>query len=256
MAFFRKARMIREQAGIIRDQASAMAQQASFIAAQEAELREAKRTIDFKNDAIAERERAIEERDHASLFDTKTGLPNGNKLTADLLAIINDMIHSGNERREEEKERIGDTVVMFIDMRGMKRINDSVNHNAGDRAVREFFAALARTTRHGAVYKLHETGDEGVVVVSGKRAPTELQARERASDAANRVVVRIRDEVSKIRIPELPQYRLGMHIGTASLRQIIGENPKEAAEDIARLVYERADESANEQRRLRRLPRA
>lgn len=57
--------------------------------------------------------------------------------------------------------------VVFLDMNGLKTINDTHGHHAGDEAIRAYLeAAVATFGEHGEAYR-GEGGDEAVVVLPG-----------------------------------------------------------------------------------------
>ncbi|KYF61552.1 hypothetical protein BE11_12795 [Sorangium cellulosum] len=68
--------------------------------------------------------------------------------------------------------------VVFLDMNGLKAINDTHGHAAGDDAIRAFFQAVISTLgQHGEAYR--NGGDEVVVILPGttdERAGTLLDA--------------------------------------------------------------------------------
>lgn len=113
--------------------------------------------------------------------------------------------------------------VAFLDMNGLKAINDNHGHAAGDEAIRAFFQAVTSTLgQHGEVYR--NGGDEVVVILP-------RTTDERAAKLLDGLVRQLSKEV----------LRLGATVAetlTASCGSVSTTNP---AED-AKAFLERADE--------------
>lgn len=93
---------------------------------------------------------------HGSLHDPLTALPNKKKLDARLQAMCQDAMRSG-----------GSVWVIMFDLDGIRLINDSMGHAAGDKVLQEVAKRLlAQTNDKGFVARMG--GDEFVVVVSDR----------------------------------------------------------------------------------------
>ena len=91
---------------------------------------------------------------HLALHDHLTGLPNR--------SVFDDRLAHALERREEQ----GGVAVLFIDIDGFKRLNDSFGHGAGDDVLREAATRIQAAVRpHDTVARLG--GDEFTVLCEG-----------------------------------------------------------------------------------------
>ncbi|HEY2587340.1 MAG TPA: diguanylate cyclase [Tepidisphaeraceae bacterium] len=145
---------------------------------------------------ITERKQAEDRLRHQSLHDALTGLPNR--------LLLNERIQRGLERANQDPDyRLA---VLFLDLDGFKRINDSLGHAAGDellttvaerlrqcvrggdsvadRAGEDGFAGTARGAGNTAA---RLAGDEFTVLLDGLRTPAD----------AERVAERILRELAK-----------------------------------------------------------
>ncbi|MDO5111931.1 MAG: GGDEF domain-containing protein [Clostridia bacterium] len=66
---------------------------------------------------------------------------------------------------ESIKKRCG-AMLLFVDMDGLKRINDEFGHDEGDRCIRELASILMRVRKHGEAV-MRYGGDEFVFIASG-----------------------------------------------------------------------------------------
>ena len=99
-----------------------------------------------------ERKRTEVQLAHMALHDHLTGLPNR--------SLFDDRLEHALQRRRDAR---GDVAVLFIDVDGFKRINDSLGHSAGDAALREAAVRIRTAVRpHDTVARLG--GDEFTVL--------------------------------------------------------------------------------------------
>jgi len=99
-----------------------------------------------------ERKRTEVQLAHMALHDHLTGLPNR--------LLFDDRLEHALQRRRDAQ---GDVAVLFIDVDGFKRINDSLGHSAGDAALREAAVRIRAAVRpHDTVARLG--GDEFTVL--------------------------------------------------------------------------------------------
>jgi diguanylate cyclase (GGDEF)-like protein len=129
---------------------------------------------------------------HAALHDPLTGLPN-RRLVADRL-----------EQAMAETSRGGRVAVLFLDLDGFKRVNDTHGHAAGDAVLVETAARITATLRPGdAVGRMG--GDEFVVLLRpGPAEPVE--------ELATRLADRLRTSLS-----QPVEHRGAVHQVTASV---------------------------------------
>jgi len=116
-----------------------------------------------------------------------------------------------------------DVVALFIDLDGLKRINDSYGHHTGDRAIVELTDVI-RTASRDADIKARIGGDEFVILVS-----------EDSASAVDILLTRIKAEVDKRNATSGRRYTLSMSIG-------IARHGPEGRCDMAKLLGE-ADSS-------------
>ena len=99
-----------------------------------------------------ERKRTEVQLAHMALHDHLTGLPNR--------SLFDDRLEHALRRRRDAKRGVA---VLFIDVDGFKRINDSLGHSAGDAALREAAVRIRSAVRpHDTVARLG--GDEFTVL--------------------------------------------------------------------------------------------
>ena len=99
-----------------------------------------------------ERKRTEVQLAHMALHDHLTGLPNR--------SLFDDRLEHALQRRRDAQRGIA---VLFIDVDGFKRINDSLGHSAGDAALREAALRIRSAVRpHDTVARLG--GDEFTVL--------------------------------------------------------------------------------------------
>jgi diguanylate cyclase (GGDEF)-like protein/PAS domain S-box-containing protein len=102
---------------------------------------------------ITERKRAEERVRHMALHDTLTGLPN--RLN------FNDHVELAIERAQAHGQRFA---LLFLDLDGFKKVNDSLGHDAGDRLLVKVAAELKAAVRETDVVA-RLGGDEFVVLL-------------------------------------------------------------------------------------------
>jgi diguanylate cyclase (GGDEF)-like protein len=132
------------------------------------------RVVDDLAARVRERER---ERQHLALqatHDHLTGLLNR--------AALFEVLERDLTRRRGEGEVIG---VVFVDLDGLKAINDGFGHEAGDRAIKMASEAMLGATRQGDVVA-RLGGDEFVVVVHVHKEPEARMVAERIQRAVER----------------------------------------------------------------------
>jgi diguanylate cyclase (GGDEF)-like protein len=99
-----------------------------------------------------ERKRTEVQLAHMALHDHLTGLPNR--------SLFDDRLEHALQRRRDAQRGVA---VLFIDVDGFKRINDSLGHSAGDAALREVAVRIRSAVRpHDTVARLG--GDEFTVL--------------------------------------------------------------------------------------------
>ncbi|MBI1943214.1 MAG: EAL domain-containing protein [Betaproteobacteria bacterium] len=109
--------------------------------------------IGVSND-VTERIRYQEEIERSANFDTLTGLPNRN--------LLNDRIAQAIVQAARSSRPLG---VMFVDLDHLKRINDTLGHEMGDRVIAATGRRIAEALRTGdTVARLG--GDEFVIVLA------------------------------------------------------------------------------------------
>ena len=132
----------------------------------------------------AEKETSRSFRDMANT-DSMTGVRNKHAYSGDE-ASINRMIKVG------ELEKLA---VVVCDVNGLKTINDTQGHAAGDQLIKDACALICKYFAHGAVYRIG--GDEFVVILQGKgydtmrEAVSEMNRKVEANISENAVVVSI-----------------------------------------------------------------
>ncbi len=103
--------------------------------------------------------KAIEERDTAKETAFKDPLTGAKSKHAYLL-------HEQEMDASISEGRAGDFAVLVCDVNGLKKINDTQGHKAGDEYIRQSFVMICDIFQHSPVYRIG--GDEFVVVLSGR----------------------------------------------------------------------------------------
>jgi diguanylate cyclase (GGDEF)-like protein len=115
--------------------------------------------------------------------DSLTGVRNKHAYSENE-AVVNGRIQSG------ELQALG---VVVCDINGLKHVNDTRGHAAGDQLIKDACAMICDYFKHGAVYRIG--GDEFVVLLQGKGYETmrevmaELNRQVEANIKKNTVVI-------------------------------------------------------------------
>lgn len=107
-------------------------------------------------------ERVIEEKKNAGI-DVLTGFPNRRTYTEDMQRII-------------ENPPAEDMVYIAVDMNGLKQVNDSFGHDAGDQVIIGAAECLERCFEKGARYRVG--GDEFAVLIPANELDVDKSVRE------------------------------------------------------------------------------
>jgi diguanylate cyclase (GGDEF)-like protein len=152
-----------------------------------------------------ERKRTEVQLAHLALHDPLTGLPNR--------SVFDDRLQHALQRRD------GGIAVLFVDIDGFKRLNDSFGHGAGDNVLREVAARIRSAVRpHDTVARLG--GDEFTVLCEG------LRGERPALDVA----VRVSEALARPLEIDGHEVVLRASIGVA----VVGDEPVTAAEIMQR----------------------
>ena len=118
--------------------------------------------------------------------DTLTGLPNRHMFNDGIAAALRRSQRSGTQ-----------VALLFLDIDGFKRINDSLGHAAGDEVLREFARRLSSCVRAtDLVARL--AGDEFVIVLEGIHTREECRFIARKIIAAMRGAFRAGDSIVSV----------------------------------------------------------
>lgn len=129
----------------------------------------------------------LEETHWAAAHDPLTGLPNRTTLE---LRLAHEL--------QQAHDR-GPTAVVFCDVDGLKRMNDSFGHAAGDRVLCEVAQRMRAAIRSGDTVS-RVGGDEFVIVLSQVRGETEVQAILRRIEAALDTPVEVEGRLLAVRL--------------------------------------------------------
>src|SRR5215216_2326898 len=169
---------------------------------------------------ITERKKLEETLRNSSLKDDLTGLFNRRGLLKQAAPYFD------FARRQKEK-----LLLLFIDLDGMKRINDEFGHNEGDNALINTAAILNRSFRSSDIIA-RLGGDEFTVLVTDLNASKE--------DA----ITRLNDNLKAYNASETRSHKLAFSIGVATLE------PERMA--CFEELLEQADQAMYEQKRMKR----
>ncbi|HWF89430.1 MAG TPA: diguanylate cyclase, partial [Pyrinomonadaceae bacterium] len=169
---------------------------------------------------ITERKKLEETLRNSSLKDDLTGLFNRRGLLKQAAPYFD------FARRQKEK-----LLLLFIDLDGMKKINDEFGHNEGDNALIQTAAILNRSFRSSDIIA-RLGGDEFTVLVTDLNASKE--------DA----ITRLNENLKAYNASELCSHKLAFSIGVATLE------PERMA--CFEELLEQADQAMYEQKRMKR----
>ena len=134
------------------------------------EVRE-RHVLEFRLAAVTERAEASR---NAAFHDLLTGLPNR--------ALFNDRLEHGLAQAKRHDRSLA---VMFIDLDGFKKINDTYGHDAGDEVLKTIAIRLTASTRdddtvsrHGGdefLYLITEFGDEQDILPIAEKIISSIQ---------------------------------------------------------------------------------
>ena len=169
---------------------------------------------------ITERKKLEETLRNSSLKDDLTGLFNRRGLLKQAAPYFD------FARRQKEK-----LLLLFIDLDGMKKINDEFGHNEGDNALIQTAAILNRSFRSTDIIA-RLGGDEFTVLVTDLNASKE------------EAITRLNENLKAYNASELCSHKLAFSIGVATLE------PERMA--CFEELLEQADQAMYEQKRMKR----
>ena len=143
-------------------------------------------------DDITERKQLRDQLEQMAQFDMLTGLPN-RRMVLDRLAQMVALSSRGNQR----------FALLFVDLDGFKRINDTHGHEAGDRVLKTVAARLSACIRISDIAG-RMGGDEFIVILSV------LTRYEDAGQVAEKVLTALQRPIS---LPSGVQDQIGSSIG-------------------------------------------
>jgi len=123
---------------------------------------------------ITDQVRYEEEIERHANYDTLTGLPNRN--------LLNDRLAQTIAKAERSRLPVG---VLYLDLDHLKRINDSIGHEMGDRVIAAIGARLSEAVRTGDTVA-RVGGDEFVIVLA------DLKRKSDASAVVEKLLNRVR----------------------------------------------------------------
>lgn len=148
-----------EKTEIIEDKVQDAADKLSEVnLALKQEVRE-RHVLEFRLAAVTERAEASR---NAAFHDLLTGLPNR--------ALFNDRLEHGLAQAKRHDRNLA---VMFIDLDGFKKINDTLGHDAGDEVLKTIAARLMASTRDDDTVSRHG-GDEFLYMLTEVESKRDL----------------------------------------------------------------------------------
>lgn len=168
---------------------------------------------------VTDRVLEAERLNHAAHHDGLTGLANRALLESRWRVLVDDWVTSGATPH-----------LLFCDLDGFKRVNDTLGHEAGDRVLKAVAARLAHAIRPTDILGRFG-GDEFVVLLGGEDVPAVEHLARRLTDVLLEPI-HVADGV----------VRLGMSVGRAT-----PQSPDESLDSLLR----RADRAMYEAKRSR-----
>jgi diguanylate cyclase (GGDEF)-like protein/PAS domain S-box-containing protein len=138
---------------------------------------------------ITERRKAEERLAHQALHDPLTGIPNR--------ILFSDRMMTARARLRRDPG--GALAILYLDLDGLKTINDSLGHDAGDRLLSEVSARLAAVIRPSDTLA-RIGGDEFAVLCEGVDERTALAIAERLSAAVRQPITARRGEPLRVSV--------------------------------------------------------
>ncbi|HOO27936.1 MAG TPA: diguanylate cyclase, partial [Lachnospiraceae bacterium] len=117
-------------------------------------------------------------------------------------------------------------MLLFLDMDGLKYVNDTYGHDEGDRFIKVIAGILKRCKRHGEIV-MRYGGDEFVVLASGI-------SEKKAEEYRDRILYGMEDYNSCHQLPYQIAASIGIYISTPEKRSDL----EEAIEEADRRMYE------------------
>jgi|TARA_B100002003_G_scaffold75361_1_gene70328 diguanylate cyclase (GGDEF)-like protein len=173
--------MVRDVLAIVRGQLSRLEQQAAYSRRLKREVARRTDALESRNRDLAELNRKLQE---VSLTDSLTGLWNrrylANEIPKDLALIRRAQIERQKTRFEERSGPDPNLLFLMMDLDGLKEVNDTCGHQAGDRVIVQMKELLVGVCRQSDTL-IRWGGDEFL-----------LLGRQTDRDAAARLAERIR----------------------------------------------------------------
>jgi diguanylate cyclase (GGDEF)-like protein/PAS domain S-box-containing protein len=155
--------------------------------------------------------------EHSALHDQLTGLPNR--------ALLIDRLKSALARSQRDGREVA---VLFCDLDGFKRVNDTAGHRAGDAVLLETAGRLASCMRAGDTVA-RVGGDEFVIIIepwnrtgSDHEDPNPAHDREIALHVARRIAAVVREPICIDDVEHVITCSIGVTYGQVSLGGLTG----------------------------------